>query len=167
MAGSGSAVPRSNCGSFTISVFQPRWTSTPEKGADPAILPTSRYSSAEYAGRAVRGDRPVRLPGGNLHRRSPVLDRGGAWHGSRARPSRLSRPPSRGPAPRPVFFVTKDRDAVANRDRPPGEGQPVATVLLLRYHRQHEQHQDASQRSASWWVNIVPYLLLLIRGASL
>ena len=48
MAGSRSATPRSNCGSFTISVFQPRWTSTPEKGAGPAILPTSRYSSAEY-----------------------------------------------------------------------------------------------------------------------
>ena len=48
MAGSWSAVPRSNCGNFTISVFQPRWTSTPEKGAGPAILPTSRYSSAAY-----------------------------------------------------------------------------------------------------------------------
>src|ERR1700722_16816025 len=48
IAGIPSATPRSNCGSFTISVFQPRWTSTPEKGADPAIRPTSRYSSAEY-----------------------------------------------------------------------------------------------------------------------
>jgi hypothetical protein len=56
MAGSWSAPLRSNCGSFTISVFQPRWTSTPEKGAGPAILPTSRYSSAEYRG--------------NLHRRT-------------------------------------------------------------------------------------------------
>src|ERR1700758_977642 len=46
IAGSRSAAPRSNGGNSTLSDFQPRWTSTPEKGADPTILPTSRYSSA-------------------------------------------------------------------------------------------------------------------------
>src|SRR5829696_1353803 len=36
MAGSRSAARRSNSGSFTVSVLQPRWTSTPENGAAPA-----------------------------------------------------------------------------------------------------------------------------------
>ena len=38
---------RKTRGRFTASVFQPWWTSTPENGAGPLILPSSRYSSGE------------------------------------------------------------------------------------------------------------------------
>ena len=47
-----------------------------------------------------------------------------------------------------------------NRDRPP----PRDSQWRRRYHRQHERRQHASQRSASWWSILCPYLLLLSRG---
>src|SRR5205807_6281296 len=47
IAGSRSGEFRKTRGRFTASVFQPWWTSTPENGAGPLILPSSRYSSGE------------------------------------------------------------------------------------------------------------------------
>ena len=47
IAGSRSVELRKMRGKFTASVFQPWWTSTPENGAGPLILPSSRYSSGE------------------------------------------------------------------------------------------------------------------------
>src|SRR6266446_1532331 len=43
-------------GSLTDSVFQPRWTSVPENGAAPLILPMRRYSSAGYPTAMVTED---------------------------------------------------------------------------------------------------------------
>src|SRR5712671_7073924 len=43
-------------GSFTASIFQPRWTSVPENGPAPLILPIKRYSSAAYAMATVTAD---------------------------------------------------------------------------------------------------------------
>src|SRR6516162_3308513 len=47
IAGSRSVELRKTRGRFTASVFHPWWTSTPENGAGPLILPSSRYSSGE------------------------------------------------------------------------------------------------------------------------
>src|SRR6516164_7173528 len=46
--GSRPALTRTMRGSFTDSVFQPRWTRVPENGPAPLNLPIKRYSSAAY-----------------------------------------------------------------------------------------------------------------------
>src|SRR5271169_4142829 len=48
IVGSRSALTRTMRGSFTQSVFQPRWTSLPENGPAPRMFPIRRYSSAAY-----------------------------------------------------------------------------------------------------------------------
>src|ERR1700730_15973684 len=50
------ALTRTKRGSFIDSVFQPRWTSVPENGPAPLILPINRYSSAAYPRATVTAD---------------------------------------------------------------------------------------------------------------
>ena len=78
IAGSRSVELRRTRGSFTASVFQPWWTSTPEKGAGPLILPMQPV----FVRRIASGDlhcRPLTL---FAHRADPeVLLQGGLASG--------------------------------------------------------------------------------------
>src|SRR4029077_1252571 len=56
IVGRRSELTRKMRGSFTPSVFQPRWTSVPENGPAPLMFPIRRYSSAAYPTGMVTDD---------------------------------------------------------------------------------------------------------------